>query len=217
MKFQSSKGTRGGRYERGTGLLEAAVWIVPLATLFMMGFALAGYYHDFGAMKGIFESMLRESWGKPQRIVFTDPGKSIIVAHDGLHNALVRVIGQAEQEAANNLFRIDGFSARACYWVFEVDSSSGRLTRQLQEHCKESGSNAGRVDFTSLLKQQAGRAVGIPLHDVQSSGSGATEYFGQVVIVGAGVTGDYTGLGIYEQNRRMTFADVSFPRQELTL
>lgn len=217
MKSDQSRTMPPIRTERGTGLLEVALWMVPITTLFLMGFALAGFYHDFGAMKGISESMLRESWGKPLRLIVTNSGNAIGVAHTDLGAALVRVASQARQEAVSNLFRIDGFSVRACYWVFAVDAVSGRLVGQLEEHCEQSGPYAQRINFTAVIKQRGSRAIGIPLQASPGSGGSAAAYLQRLVLVGAGVSGNFTGLGTFEQGREITFADVSFPRQELTL
>ena len=214
MRVESNGQRWSGRREQGMAILEAAVWLVPVATLFLLGFALAGYYHDFNVLKGVSDSMLRESWGKPIRAVFDPSGSSSIVEHEQLRDALVRAVSRATREGQQNLFRVDNFSVRACYWVFEVDTNSGRLGSQLQQVCEESGSAAGRIDFAGPLAQQAGRVVGIGL--IGASG-GRDGYLSRIVLVGAGVTGDFTGLGTFQQGREITFADVSFPRQELTL
>jgi len=209
--MQRAKSTLSG----GFALLEAALWCVLLIPLALSGMALVAIGHDQNQVQMIPESLMRETGGRV--ITWRSDAQDGFFEVDRERLALVveRLANQAYQQVEGQTHKLRKSSARACFWVYDVDPLSGELDNEVRMlECHGIGPKSDQLDLTYALHQRLrAHVAGI----IRSADGDIDGYMPCAVLIGVSVGGEFEGLGEYLQSKSVQHAAVWVPREDIVL
>lgn len=198
--------------ERGVAFIEAAMWLLITLPLALGIVSVLGEMYDHNVVSKIPASVLRESCVEGMRFD-GESGDSVIARHEALGHLVSELTSRGVLEAEGAVFHATNISAKACYVVYRVDTSTGYPSGSIQDGCDLKGPLAGRLTLNISRMSGASGKVGIPLMR-----SGATSgYFDRIVMVGVVVGGEVPNLLSPSTPKIFEFSALSVPRQEITL
>jgi|GEM_PF-6235877 len=209
--------TKNSRYEdvqRGFAYLEIAIWCVIMVPLGLLAAGTVGIIHDHIRMQQIPVSALRE-FSAPALRLRVGVGEGQIEINNAAMQGVIRSISDrifADGERSL-IGGITDVSAAACYWVFRVDQSTGKLTSREREVCERRGALGDNISFSQNLTEYRDGVVGYPL----SPQSSVVHFMEYAVLVGGAVAGRLHPIVPTEKESLIQFVRISLPRQEVSL
>lgn len=204
----------GSQGSRGFAYLELAMWMTIMLPVLLLAAGVIGVVHDQFRMHQIPVSALREFTAPGLRMRIDGASSRLEVNSDPLIRTLRSIRGRIVQDAQMSLVGgLSEISAVACYWVYRVDTMSGRLVSREREVCDSIGPISRQISFASELNDYVRGAKGYPL---QPSAHGP-RYIEYVVLLGAGMAGQMPLLSSLQHQPTVQFVQVSLPREEVSL
>jgi hypothetical protein len=121
-----------------------------------------------------------------------------------------RMVADSQRSLIGGITEI---SAVACFWVFRVDETTGRLTSREREVCERTGNLSHAISFARDLAEYQEGASGYPLFVPGS----APRYMEYTVLIGGAVGGKVRALSSIEEGELLQFVHISLPREEVSL
>jgi hypothetical protein len=209
-RFYSAEGPR----ERGFAYLEISVWSVVLLPVVLLAAGVVGVVHDYIRMQNIPVSAAREHSAPALRFRVESAGARLDVNKDalGLVIRLIRdrMVADGEKSLVGGIADV---SAVACFWVFGVDQTTGKLTSREREVCERKGALSDKMSLEQDLAKYQASASGYPAFAVGS----APRYLEYAVLIGAGVAGKVIGVPGVAEESMVQFVHISLPREEVSL
>ncbi len=202
------------RQQRGLVAIEAAVWCLMLLPLGLLGVAMYAIAHDENVVQMLPESLMRETAGRVvtwrsdgDRGVYEVNKPRLVAIIEGLRDRGVTALHQGS-------FKLGDLSSRACYWVYDVDPSSGAIGDEpVMNDCRSRGAIGAELALDTPRLNRIRRGVAMPI----MSGGVVAEFVSQVVLVGVAVGGRYQGLAEYLRDATVQHGAVWVPREEVVL
>lgn len=198
---------------RGMALLESAVWLVAILPVMLAAVSVAASVHDQNVFQVAPEAALREVNAQGMRWVPQGTAGRYDPNLEALRLAVAKVSEAGLQEVSSEAFKAKNVSAKACFWIYLVNSSTGRLESPIHEECDSRGPLGGELSLTPYVTKEVARGGGIPL----GPEFGANRFVDRVVLVGVAVGGDLPAPLSLSATERVQFGAISIPRQEVTL
>jgi hypothetical protein len=202
------------RSESGIAFIEGAAILVVTLPLLLLAFAYIGMAYDQGVTRLIPQSLMREISVGVQR--WRSDGKiGVFEAELDTLEELVRSLqDRARSELVNGSLKLAQVSAKACYWVFNVNPDSGDVVGGARASgCSANGAISDTLRLDDALNQTLRRGVSEPI----TIGGNTVEFVSQVVLVGVAVGGRFSGLAEYLTDETVEASAVWLPRQDLKL
>lgn len=192
------------------GLLEGALWTIALVPIALTGLSAMASVHDLNVLSRVPHDVLREVSVSGLR--WMPDGKNGRFEADitSLRREITRIAERALAEAERGMIKAGPVASKACFWIFSVNSSTGRLESPIWSECDTRGSTTGELSLTVPLEAERVGAQGISL----GHGKGFAD---RVVVTGVAVGADMWRP--LEPGRRyhVSPAAISFARQEVML
>ena len=164
--------------------MEAAVWCVLCLPLGLLGISMYALAHDENIVQVLPESLMRETSGQvmtwrsdgDQGFFDVDQGRLVSII-EGLRDRGVASLQQAS-------FKLGDISARACYWVHDVDPDTGAVsgTPSVSE-CRSQGVIGDTLALEVPRINRMRRGIAKPI----ISGGGVAGFVSRVALVGVAV------------------------------
>lgn len=200
--------------ESGFAFIEGAAVLVVALPFLLVAVAYIAMAYDQGVAKLIPSSLMREVGGAVQRWRSDGASGFFEADLDTLEEVVSDLQVRALSELVSGSFKLAQLSARACYWVFNVDPESGIVVGAAQASgCRASGVLADSLSLDSALSQRLQRGVSEPI----VLGGNVVEFVSQVVLVGIAVGGEFSGLAQYLSDEIVQSSAVWVPREDLKL
>jgi hypothetical protein len=200
--------------QRGFAYLEIAIWCVIMVPLVLLAASTVGIIHDHIRMQQIPVSALREFSAPALRLkVGMGEGRVEVntIAMQGVIRSISdRIFADGERSLIGGITDI---SAAACYWVFRVDQSTGKLTSREREVCERRGILGDSISFSQNLMDYRDGAIGYSI----SGESDATHFMEYTVLIGGAVAGRLHPIVPAAKDSLIQFVRISLPRQEVSL
>lgn len=201
------------RSQRGTAILEAGVWLTILLPVALLGASVVAAVHDQNVLQVVPEAVLREAQIAPLRWIPNGHGGQYEVAVAELRNVVSTLSRNALAEAQGGVFKARYLSSKACFWIFSVHSSNGKLESPISHECDARGPLGWELSVDNLVNRELSTILGIP----RDRAGGSAGFINRVVVAGVVVGGELPDLLDAASATRVSFGAVSFPRQEITL
>lgn len=200
-------------HEKGIALFEGALWLAVLLPLSLVLALTAAVVHDQAALRVVPEATLREAPGGTLRWIADGFGGRYEADLSELRSAVSRASEQGLLEAQKTAFKAQNISTKACFWIFSVNPSNGKLQSPIQSGCDARGPLAREVSVDPYMREALPRRLGLPRGGV---GEG-TGYVERVVLMGVAIVGELPDLLNPTTIHRISYGAISFPRQEISL
>lgn len=198
------------RTERGMGLLEGALWIVALVPLALTGLSAMASVHDLNVIARVPHDVLREFSVSGLRWM-PDGNKGRFEADiTSLRREIMRIAERAIAEVERGVIRAGPVASKACFWIFSVNSSTGKLESPIWSECDTRGPTGGELSLTAHLEEVRVGAQGVSL----GRGEGFAD---RVVVTGVAVGADMWRPLEPRRRYQISRAAISFARQEVML
>ena len=203
---------------KGIALLEAAVAASIALPIALSAIVVMALVHDRGAVQPIPEAVLA---GQRNSVMTWHPdrfGSGVRVDVRAIEDSLKEFVRQSIASAKVHTLRLERVSAKACYWVYRVNQSSGAVVDvPVRSECFTEGDLSEQRALQGALDERHKTAHkyvrGIPLlADDPSAG-----FLGEVVLWGVVVGGEFSGLPLLYDGELIAGAAVEVPRREVTL
>ena len=199
--------------EAGTAILEAGVWLTMLLPVALLGVSVAGAVHDESVLRVVPEAVLRETRVPPLRWSPNGHGGSYDPDVAELRSVLSTLSRAAVLEAQRDVFKVQNLSSRACFWIYSVNVSTGKLETPISTECDVLGPLGRELAAETYVRRDVLMSLGISR---DQTGVGA-KFVDRIVVAGVVVAGELPDLLGATSARRVSFGSASFPRQEITL
>jgi hypothetical protein len=206
----------GRRFERGFAVLEVAAWAAVFLPIMLLLIDLMVAAQDARTVKFLPGTVIRELSG---RAIFWR-GAGVTVNRIALEEKIDDLRDRAWEEAQQQTRHLQNVAARACYWVFAVNSGSGAIVgTPLMTNCLERNPDnvdvLGRADiFTQPLIDYLGVA-GRP--SPRAIPVGNTSFLPLLVVFGLAVGGNFDGISGELLDNGVRHAELWVPREGVTL
>jgi len=194
--------------ERGVGLYEAAIWLVALLPVALVGLSSVAMIHDRNHLAGVPSAVLRESSIAGLRWVPDGAGGRFEADVGQLRAQVATVARRAVSEAEGGMLKAGVVSAKACFWIFSVNTSTGKLETPIWSECDVRGALGAELSMVEELEREQGITHGIAF------GEGFVE---RVVVAGVVVAAQADRLLDPNRPYRFSKAAITFARQEVVL
>jgi hypothetical protein len=201
------------RSERGSAILEAGVWMTMLLPVTLLSVSVVATVHDQNVLQVVPDAVLREVRIPPLRWIPNGHGGHYDVEVAELRDVVSTLSRNALAEAQGEVFKARHLSSKACFWIFSVHSSTGKLESPISHECDARGPLGSELSVDNLVHRELSTSLGIP-RDRAGSTSG---FVNRVVVAGVVVGGEVPELLDAASATRVSYGAVSFPRQEITL
>jgi hypothetical protein len=200
--------------QAGFVAMEAAVWCLLCLPLGLLGISMYALAHDQNIVQMLPESLMRETSGR----VMTWRSDGVQGFFDVDQGRLVRIVEDLRDRGAAALqqtsFKLADISARACYWVYDVDPDTGVVGgAPLLSDCRGRGVLGEALSLDAARTNRIQRGVAKPI----VSGGEVVEFVSRVVLVGVAVGGRYEGLAEYLRDETVQHGAVWVPREDVVL
>lgn len=205
--------TRWRGSERGTAIMEGALWIAILLPIGLVCVSVGAVVHDQAVLRVAPEAALREVSGGTLRWTPDGFGGRYEADVVTLRAAIGKVSENALLEAQKAAFKAQNLSTKACFWIFSVQSSNGNLQSPIHSECDARGPLSTQVSVEDYMNKEKPKRLGIP----RSMGGEGTGYVDRVVVMGVAIIGELPDLLDPSTNHQISYGAISFPRQEISL
>lgn len=201
------------RSERGIALFEGSLWLAALLPLGLVCASVGAVVHDQAALRVAPEAALREISGGSLRWISDGFGGRYEADLPELRAIVARVSENALHGAQKDTFKTENISTKACFWIFSVNSSNGKLISPIHSECDGRGPRSRDISLEDYVSEEKPKRLGVPRGD---SGQWAG-YVDRVVLLGVAVVGDLPNLLEPSSTYRISYGAISYPRQEISL
>jgi hypothetical protein len=184
--------------------------LLPVA---LLGVSVVAAVHDQNVLQVVPEAVLREAQIAPLRWIPSGHGGQYEVAVAQLRDVVSKLSRTALEEAQGGVLKARQLSSKACFWIFSVHSSNGKVESPISHECDARGPFGSELSVDSLVNRELPTGLGIPRDRV----GGAAGFINRVVVAGVVVGGEVPDLLGVSASTRVSFGAVSFPRQEISL
>lgn len=197
----------------GFAAFEGAIWLMALFPVLLVSGSLLGTIHDQNILQSLPETVLRETYTDGVRWSPDRSGDAYGMPREQMRKVAALVSQAAMREAEQSVFKVKNVSTRACYWIFSVNPSNGRLNTPISTECDSQGPLGGSLSLQRYLDREkvVGRGVDISDSPEQS------RFAERVALVGLVVGGEFPTITPGSPLQRMEFGAVIVARQEITL
>lgn len=204
----------GYRRQRGFVALETAAWCLVCLPLGLLAVAMYALAHDENVVQMLPESLMRETSGR----VMTwrpDGDRGFFDVDQGrLDDIITGLSERAAVSLQQAAFKLDDISARACYWVYDVDATTGAvLDAPLLSDCRSRGLLGAVLQLENPRLQRLRSGVAKPI----VADGVVVEFVSRVVLVGVAIGGRYQGLAEYMRDEVVQHGAVWVPREDVVL
>lgn len=202
--------------QRGVALVELSAWMVALLPPMMFAVALLSTTHERNMLQLIPESLMRESGGRVTTWRSDREGGFFEVDLGRVRRITALLANRASEEVSTRTFKLKRVAARACYWVYEVNTITGSPGIILAQGCEERNDPRGDLSVTLLRARDQRVAAGIS-EPVRIAEGAPEEHISRSVVFGVAVGGD---LGEFEEQYErepMQHAAAWIPRGDVGL
>lgn len=196
--------------ERGIGICEAAFWLTALLPFTLVGLSVVALVHDQNHLSGIPSAVLRESPASGLRWIPDGDGGRFEPDIVQLRLHLSEVSRRAVAEAEQGLFKADSISAKACFWIFSVNTRNGELETPIWSECDARGPLGHYLSLEEELAYERTRARGISVGE-------SDEYVDRVVVSGVVVGAEARHMLDPRVPYHFSKGAIAFARQEVVL
>ena len=196
--------------ERGVGLLEAALWLMALLPVALVGISVVALVHDRSHLSGIPSAVLRECPASGLRWVPDGDGGHFEPDLAQLRVHLSEVSRRTVDEAAHGLFKADSISAKACFWIFSVHTRNGELETPIWSECDARGPLGGDLSLADELAYERKKVQGISVGESDA-------YVDRVVVTGVVVGAEARFMLDPRVVYHFSKGAIAFARQEVVL
>jgi len=200
-------------HQRGIALFEGALWLAVLLPISLVLATTAAVVHDQAALRVVPEAALREVPGGTLRWTGDGFGGRYEADVVELRSAVSRASELGLLEAQKTAFKAHNISTKACFWIFSVNPSTGKLQSPIQSECDARGPLSREVTVEPYMQEALPRRLGVPRGEI---GRGAG-YVDRVVLMGMAIVGELPDLLRPSMVHRVSYGAISFPRQEISL
>jgi hypothetical protein len=123
---------------------------------------------------------------------------------------VAQVAQRAVAEVRQGIVSAESVSAKACFWIFAVDSSTGSLETPIWSECDARGLLGRELSMSADLEQERSKARGISVGE----GKGFVE---RVVLTGVVVAAQTRRLLVPRSAYTFSKCAIAFARQEVFL
>lgn len=197
----------------GFALLEAAIAASVALPIGLSALLIMALAHDTGAVQPIPEAILAGQRESVMTWVPDRPSGGVRVDTRSIEGELDRFLVEGVRSVEARTLRLRRISAKACYWVHRVDAASGAVGRVVNSTCRTQGAVGSKLTMEDLHASKLQHTHGIPLLTRSSAG----QFFGEVVLWGLVVGGEFSGLPVLFDGEIISGAAVEVPRREVTL
>ena len=197
----------------GFAAFEGAVWLMVLFPALLVSGSLLGTIHDQNILQSLPETVLRETYTEGVRWSPGRAGNVYEVPRAEMRKVVASVSQAAMREAEASVFKVKNVSTRACYWIFSVNPSNGRLNTPISTECDSQGVLGGSLSLQRYLDREKVVGRGVDISDSPEQASFAE----RVALVGLVVGGEFPTIAPGSPLQRMEFGAVIVARQEITL
>ena len=194
--------------ERGVGIYEAAVWLVALLPIGLVGISIVAMIHDRNHLSGVPSAVLRESSIAGLRWVPDGTGGRFEADVAQLRAQVASVARRAVSEAEGGMLKAEVVSAKACFWIFSVNPSTGKLEAPIWSECDVRGPLGAELSMVEELERGQRITHGIAV------GGGFVE---RLVVAGVVVAAQTNSLLDPARPYRFSKGAITFARQEVVL
>jgi len=202
---------RNHRGQKALAVLEAAVWLVIGLPVVLLSVLITGTVYDQNILRTIPVDTLRSVTVNPLLLRAGSAGFNFEIDEPALRALLPKLLQSATTRVVNQSMNIDRVSARACFWLYAVDTQSGFVLAPLREVCNAVGSSGAGLSFAEEIRSRTSEQIGVPLY---GDGGG---FIDKVVLIGVKVAGEENDFGLPNTYSTIEFGSVQVPRQEVTL
>lgn len=189
------------------------MWLGAMLPIALVCLTAAALVHDQAVLRVVPEAALREVPGGTLRWVSNGFGGGYEADIPELRSVVSRVSQRALIEAEGGAFKAKNISTKACFWIFSVNPSTGKLGSPIQSECDARGPLGQEVSVDAFMREEIPRRLGMP-RGVVGDGSGYVE---RVILIGAAIIGEVPDLLDLAVVHRISYGAISFPRQEISL
>lgn len=196
--------------EQGIGLCEAALWLMALLPVVSLGLSIMALVHERNQLAGIPSAVLREFPASGLRWIPDGNGGHVEPDLAELRHHLSEVSQRAVAEAEQGLCTSDSISAKACFWIFSVNSRNGELETPIWSECDARGPLGHDLSLAQELAYERIGARGISV-------GGSDAYVDRVVVSGVVVGAKARNLLDAGVPYHFSKGAIAFARQEVVL
>ncbi len=200
--------------EQGFAYLEISVWSLVMLPVVLLAAGVVGIVHDRIRMQHIPVSAVREHSVPALRFQVEGADTRLDVNSEALRLVVRsirdRIVIDGEKALVGGITDI---SAVACFWVFKVNQTTGKLASREGQVCESKGILADRISLEKELSQYQADAFGYPLFPIGS----APHYLEYAVLIGGAVAGRMRGIPSVKEKSMIQFVHISLPREEVSL
>jgi hypothetical protein len=203
-----------GSREQGFAYLEISVWSVFLLPVILLAAGVIGVVHDHIRMQNIPVSAVREHSAPALRFRVEGANTHLEVNNDVLRLVIRSIRDRIVVDGTKSLVGgITDVSAVACFWVFRVNQTTGRLTSREREVCERTGALSDRMSLEQNLSSYQATTSGYPLFAL----GGTPNYMEYAVLIGGAIAGRVKGVPSVSEESMVQFVHISLPREEVSL
>jgi len=200
--------------QRGFVAFEAAVLCLVLLPLGLFGIAMYALAHDENIVQMLPESLMRETSG---RVITwrSDGAQGVYEVNQVRLKTIIEGLRDRGLTALQHAsFKLGALSAKACYWVYDVEPHSGVVgDYPVMSECRTQGALGVELSLEAPRINRIRRGVAKPI----ILGGQVVEFVSQVVLVGVALGGRYQGLAEYLRNATIQHGAVWVPREDVVL
>jgi hypothetical protein len=183
---------------------------MALLPVSLVGISVVALVHDRHHLSGVPSAVLRESQASGLRWVPEGDGGHFEPDLVQLRVHLSEISRHAVDEAAQGVFKADSISAKACFWIFSVNTRNGALETPIWSECDARGPSGGGLSLGDDLARERAKAQGISLGE--SDG-----YVDRVVVTGVVVSAETRHMLDPRVVYHFSKGAIAFARQEVVL
>lgn len=198
--------------KKGFAAMEAAVWSTVLLPVALFAASLYALSHDQNVVQIIPETLQRETIGEVLTWVSDGSVGTFSVDYTRLEEAINKLADRGLAEIGRNSFKLGELSARACFWVYQVDSSSGGVGDLESTRCVDRGSLGSSLSLESSFRSRISMGISMP-----TQVPGGEDFLDRVVLLGVGVGGLFDGITLLTESQFVGHSAVWVPRKEVFL
>lgn len=192
--------------------MEVAVWSTVLLPVGLLAASLYALGHDHNVVQIIPETLQRETVGEALTWVSDGSVGTFAVDYTLLQDSVNTLADQGIAEITQNSFKLKNLSARACFWVYQVDSLTGSVGGLESTGCVERGPLASSLSLAGPLASRMSLGVAIPTHV-----SGGEAFIDRVILLGIAVGGVFNGITLLMDPQFVQHGAAWVPRKEVVL
>jgi hypothetical protein len=203
-------------HEYGIALLELSAWLVMILPLTLFAFGLCATAHDRNVIQTIPGSLMRETGGSLMTWRSDRVGGVFEVDTTRAREIVQRLSDRALSEVRSSAFKLTAPAVRACFWVYDIDSTTGRATTVRSVECQHRNDSQAALVASLERAREARVAAGIA-EPIRLGAEGLVGYVPRAVLFGVSVGGSFKGFEALHDQESVRHAAVWVARGDVVL